>query len=50
MAAVWHSVPDHSRGGSMAEAAADYLVLHEFIKRAKQNLDRNAWDYLIGGA
>ncbi|MBM3491370.1 MAG: alpha-hydroxy-acid oxidizing protein [Alphaproteobacteria bacterium] len=34
----------------MAEIGQDYLVLHEFIKRARQNLDRNAWDYLVGGA
>ena len=24
--------------------------LHEFVKVARQNLDRNNWDYLIGGA
>src|SRR5436853_6670604 len=24
--------------------------LHEFVKTARQNLDRNNWDYLIGGS
>jgi len=27
-----------------------FLTLHEIAKRAKQNLDKNQWDYLIGGA
>ncbi len=29
---------------------AEFLTLHEIVKRAKQNLDQGAWDYLIGGA
>src|SRR3989449_11617696 len=24
--------------------------LHEFVTQARQNLDRNNWDYLIGGS
>lgn len=27
-----------------------YLTLHEIVRHAQQNLDRNHWDYLIGGA
>jgi glycolate oxidase len=27
-----------------------FLTLHEIVKRARHNLDRNRWDYLIGGA
>ena len=27
-----------------------FLTLHDIVKRARQNLDRNHWDYLIGGA
>ena len=27
----------------------DYLVIHEFIAKARNNLNRNVWDYLIGG-
>jgi glycolate oxidase len=28
----------------------EFLVLHEFIERARNNLNRNVWDYLIGGS
>jgi glycolate oxidase len=27
----------------------EFLVLHELIKQARNNLNRNIWDYLIGG-
>ena len=27
-----------------------FLTLHDIVKRARQNLDRNHWDYLVGGA
>ena len=30
-------------------AAEEFLVLHELVKKARNNLDRNIWDYLIGG-
>lgn len=29
---------------------AQFLTLHEIAKKAKQNLDQGAWDYLVGGA
>ncbi len=28
----------------------EFLTLHEIAKKAQQNLDQGAWDYLIGGA
>ena len=28
----------------------DYQVLHEIIAKARQNLNRNNWDYIVGGA
>ena len=31
------------------EPPLDFQVLHEFIKKAHINLNRNIWDYLIGG-
>ena len=34
----------------MRGADDDFLVLHEIVKAAKQNLSRELWDYLIGGA
>ena len=27
-----------------------FHTLHELVKKARQNLNRNNWDYLIGGA
>ncbi len=29
---------------------AQFLTLHEIAKKAKQNLDQGAWDYLVGGS
>ena len=31
------------------ETAAEFLTLHEFVKAARARLDRNIWDYLVGG-
>ena len=28
----------------------EYLVLHEFVKKAKEKLSIETWDYLIGGS
>ena len=28
----------------------EYLVLHEFAKKAKQKLPKETWDYLIGAS
>lgn len=30
-------------------AEIDFQNLHEFIKKARQNLDQNNWDYIVGG-
>ncbi len=30
--------------------ALDFECLHEIVARARQNLDRNNWDYIVGGA
>lgn len=32
------------------EPQPDFQLLHEFFGRARTNLNRNIWDYLIGGA
>jgi len=29
--------------------ALDFQNLHEIVARARQNLDQNAWDYIVGG-
>jgi len=28
----------------------DFLTLTEMVRQARRNLDRNVWDYLVGGA
>lgn len=33
----------------LSEIEGEFLVLHEIIKAAHAKLDRNIWDYLIGG-
>jgi isopentenyl diphosphate isomerase/L-lactate dehydrogenase-like FMN-dependent dehydrogenase len=34
------------RGGT---ASPEFQTLHEIVKKARQNLDQNDWDYIIGG-
>src|ERR1043166_1666098 len=29
--------------------ANDFELLHAIVRRARQNLDQNAWDYIVGG-
>ena len=33
---------------ALAETQTKYLALHEFVKAAKNRLDANMWDYLVG--
>src|SRR6266480_5007411 len=33
-----------------ATASGDLLNLHEIIAKARQNLNQNDWDYIVGGA
>lgn len=32
----------------MADAAAEFLTLHEIVKAARERLDKGRWDYLMG--
>jgi isopentenyl diphosphate isomerase/L-lactate dehydrogenase-like FMN-dependent dehydrogenase len=34
----------------IAALPADFLNLHEIIAKARQNLNQNDWDYIVGGA
>ena len=34
----------------VAPPQPDYLNLHEFVGKARQNLNQNHWDYIVGGA
>ena len=31
-------------------SASDFLNLHDIIAKARQNLNQNDWDYIVGGA
>ncbi|MGD0025487.1 MAG: alpha-hydroxy acid oxidase [Xanthobacteraceae bacterium] len=33
-----------------AAAASEFLNLHELVAKARQNLNQNDWDYIVGGA
>jgi glycolate oxidase len=33
----------------LRDKPADYLNLHELIAKARQNLNQNDWDYIVGG-
>jgi glycolate oxidase len=33
----------------MAKTDQQFMTLHEIVKRARQNLNQHAWDYLVGG-
>src|SRR5260370_36572870 len=32
-----------------AAATPEFQTLHEIVKKARQNLDQNDWDYIVGG-
>ena len=34
----------------MTKAPSDFVTLHQIVKAARENLDDNAWDYIVGGA
>jgi len=34
---------------TLSQTDGDFLTLHELIRAANKKLDRNSWDYLIGG-
>src|SRR5262249_1760917 len=43
--------PADQQAASVADPqpALDFQNLHEIVARARQNLDQNAWDYIVGG-
>ena len=36
-------------GTNTAGTAAEFETLHEIVAKARQNLDQNRWDYIVGG-
>jgi isopentenyl diphosphate isomerase/L-lactate dehydrogenase-like FMN-dependent dehydrogenase len=41
--------PDEARAAANAAAANEFQNLHELVAKARQNLNQNAWDYIVGG-
>jgi isopentenyl diphosphate isomerase/L-lactate dehydrogenase-like FMN-dependent dehydrogenase len=41
--------PEQSAARRLAEADADFQALHEIVAKARQNLNQNDWDYIVGG-
>jgi glycolate oxidase len=42
--------PEHAAALRLAASGPDFQVLHEIVARARQNLNQNDWDYIVGGA
>ena len=41
--------PEQMAALRLAAATADYQALHEIVAKARQNLNQNNWDYIVGG-
>jgi isopentenyl diphosphate isomerase/L-lactate dehydrogenase-like FMN-dependent dehydrogenase len=42
--------PRMSRNTELGASSEEFQNLHEFVRRARANLNQNAWDYIIGAA
>ncbi len=42
--------PEQAAAQLLAEAAPDFQALHEMVRKARQNLNQNDWDYIVGAA
>jgi isopentenyl diphosphate isomerase/L-lactate dehydrogenase-like FMN-dependent dehydrogenase len=42
--------PEQAAAMRLAAAATDFQCLHEIVAKARQNLNQNDWDYIVGGA
>jgi glycolate oxidase len=40
---------DEATALKAAEASPEFMNLHEIVAKARQNLNQNAWDYIVGG-
>src|SRR5947207_14220610 len=41
--------PEQMAALRLAAATADFQALHEIVAKARQNLNQNNWDYIVGG-
>lgn len=44
-----HATESAAAPSPASAGAAEFEALHEIIKKARANLDQNAWDYVVGG-
>jgi isopentenyl diphosphate isomerase/L-lactate dehydrogenase-like FMN-dependent dehydrogenase len=42
--------PRMSRNTELGASSEEFQNLHEFVRRARANLNQNAWDYIVGAA
>jgi glycolate oxidase len=49
MVAMSHHNQDEARTAANAAAASEFHNLHEIVAKARQNLNQNDWDYIVGG-
>jgi len=42
--------PEQTAALRLAATGADFQTLHEIVAKARQNLNQNDWDYIVGGA
>jgi isopentenyl diphosphate isomerase/L-lactate dehydrogenase-like FMN-dependent dehydrogenase len=45
-----HQNPEQTAAMRLAAAETDFQSLHEIVAKARQNLNQNDWDYIVGGA
>ena len=41
--------PDEAARLTDLSASPDFMNLHEIVHKARQNLNQNSWDYIVGG-
>jgi hypothetical protein len=39
-----------ARNAELGASGEEFQNLHEFVRRARANLNQNAWDYIVGAA
>jgi isopentenyl diphosphate isomerase/L-lactate dehydrogenase-like FMN-dependent dehydrogenase len=42
--------PEEAAATRLAAAGLDFQTLHEIVAKARQNLNQNDWDYIVGAA
>ena len=48
--AMQQQTAEHAAAMRLAASGTDFQTLHEIVAKARQNLNQNDWDYIVGGA